>query len=219
MYSKAALVIAVLSQALPAFSVVHEKLAALPAGWSAAAAPDANTAVSFTIGLAQQNLDQLQPKLLAVSTPGNAQYGQHLDVDDVNALFAPTAQTVSAVESWLKSAGISQVNTDGHFINFATTVGTANSLLNTTFLTYKNSGVSKIRATQYSIPDELVSHIDLISPITYFGKTVANVPTFTKTKKDVKSKVTIDASCQTSITPQCVRSSPASIFFFPLTII
>jgi tripeptidyl-peptidase-1 len=207
MHSKAALIAAVLSQALPAFGVVHEQLAALPAGWTAAAAPGANTAVSFTVGLAQQNIDQLQSKLLAVSTPGNAQYGQHLDVDDVNALFAPTAQTVTAVESWLKSAGISQVSTDGHFINFATTVGTANSLLNTTFLTYQNSGLSKIRATQYSIPDDLVNDIDLISPITYFGKTVANIPTFTRTKRGVETKVTIDASCQTSITPQCKQSS------------
>jgi tripeptidyl-peptidase I len=207
MYSKAALVLAALSQALPVFGVVHEKLAALPAGWTVAAAPDASTAISFTIGLAQQNIDQLQSKLLAVSTPGNAQYGQHLDVDDVNAMFAPTAQTISAVEEWLKQGGVSQMTTDGHFINFATTVGTANSLLNTTFLTYKNSGVSKIRATQYSIPDALVNHIDLVSPITYFGKTVANVPTFTKTKtkKDVATQVSVDPVCQTSITPQCIK--------------
>lgn len=210
MYSRAALVLAVLSQALPAFGAVHEKLAALPAGWTAAAAaPDASTAVSFTIGLAQQNIDQLQSKLLAVSTPGNAQYGQHLDVDEVNSMFAPTAQTISAVESWLKASGVSQMTTDGHFINFATTVGTANSLLNTTFLTYKNYGVAKIRATQYSIPDDLVSHIDLISPITYFGKTVANIPTFTrttKTKKDVATQVvSVDPVCHTSITPQCIK--------------
>jgi tripeptidyl-peptidase-1 len=212
MYSKAALVLAVLAQALPAFGAVHEKLAALPAGWTtAAAAPDASTIVSFTIGLAQQNIDQLQSKLLAVSTPGNAQYGQYLDADEVNSIFAPTAQTISAVESWLSAGGISsyKMTPDGQFINFATTVGTANSLLNTTFLSYKNSGVTKIRATQYSIPDDLVSHIDLISPITYFGKTGANIPTFTrttKTKKDVTTQaVSSNHACHTSITPHCIK--------------
>jgi tripeptidyl-peptidase-1 len=201
MYSKAALVLAVLAQALPAFGAVHEKLAALPAGWTtAAAAPDASTIVSFTIGLAQQNIDQLQSKLLAVSTPGNAQYGQYLDADEVNSIFAPTAQTISAVESWLSAGGISsyKMTPDGQFINFATTVGTANSLLNTTFLSYKNSGVTKIRATQYSI-----------SPITYFGKTGANIPTFTrttKTKKDVTTQaVSSNHACHTSITPHCIK--------------
>lgn len=212
MYSKAALVLAVLAQALPAFGAVHEKLAALPAGWTAAAAAlDASTIVSFTIGLAQQNIDQLQSKLLAVSTPGNAQYGQYLDADEVNSIFAPTAQTISAVESWLSAGGVSsyKMTPDGQFINFATTVGTANSLLNTTFLSYKNSGVTKIRATQYSIPDDLVSHIDLISPITYFGKTGANIPTFTrttKTKKDLTTQaVSSNHACHTSITPHCIK--------------
>lgn len=110
----------------------------------------------------------------------------------------------------LKSAGVTQVTTDGHFINFATTVGTANSLLNTTFLTYKNSGVAKIRATQYSVPNDLASHIDLISPITYFGKTVANFATFkkpSKTKRNAETATTVkpEASCTVSITPNCLK--------------
>jgi tripeptidyl-peptidase-1 len=220
MFSKAIFLAAVLSQALPAFAAVHETLRALPTGWAEAAAPHPDTSLNLAIGLTQQNIDQLESKLLAVSTPGNAQYGQHLDADTVNALFAPSADTIAAVETWLKAAGVSQITTDGHFINFATTVGTANSLLNTTFLTYQNSGVSKIRATQYSIPDALVQHIDLVTPVTYFGKTVAQVPTFTRTKKQVETNkrrrddgtsrsenatATVDASCQVSITPKCLK--------------
>ena len=205
MFSKSAICAAVLSHALPALAVVHEQLAALPAGWTEVAAPDASTTVSFSIGLAQQNLDQLQPKLLAVSTPGNAEYGQHLDVDDVSAMFAPTAEANTAVTSWLSSAGISKVSSDGHWVTFASTVGQANSLLNTTFMSYQNSGTTKIRTMEYSIPDDLVNYIDLISPTTYFGKTVANMPTFTKTKKDAPAKRQVDASCQTSITPTCIK--------------
>jgi tripeptidyl-peptidase-1 len=220
MYSKAAFLAAVLSQALPAFAAVQETLRALPVGWAEAAVPHPDTSLNLAIGLTQQNIDQLESKLLAVSTPGNPQYGQHLDADAVNALFAPSAETIAAVEAWLKAAWVSEITTDGHFINFATTVGTANSLLNTTFMTYQNSGVSKIRATQYSIPDALVQHIDLVTPVTYFGKTVAQVPTFTRTKKQVEDNkrrrgdgtwpsenatATIDASCQVSITPKCLK--------------
>lgn len=101
MFSKTALVAALL-QALPAFGVVHEQLTALPVGWTATAAADTSSTVSFTIALTQQNIDQLESKLLSVSTPGSATYGQHMDVDDLEAFFAPTAGASDAVESWLK---------------------------------------------------------------------------------------------------------------------
>jgi len=205
MFSKTALYAAVLSQALPGLAAVHEQLAAVPSGWTEVATPDESTPVSFTIGLAQQNLDQLESKLLSVSTPGGAEYGQHLQAEDVTALFAPTADATSAVQSWLTSAGVKNaLSSDGHWITIATTVGAANKLLNTTFLQYENSGTSKIRTTQYSVPDSLVNYIDLIDPTTYFGKTVAN-RAVTKTKKDAPSKRAVDPSCQTSITPTCVK--------------
>lgn len=114
MFSKAALCAAL---ALPAFAAVHEQLAALPAGWTEVAAPDSNTIMSFSIGLQQQNIDQLESKLMAVSTPGSPQYGQHLDMDDVSALFRPTADSTAAVQSWLTGAGIkNQVSSDGKWV-------------------------------------------------------------------------------------------------------
>ncbi|PQE10437.1 tripeptidyl peptidase A protein [Rutstroemia sp. NJR-2017a BBW] len=203
MISKAVVCAGLLSQALPAYGAVLEKLAAVPSGWTAAA-PDSSAVLTLTVGLAQQNLDQLESKLLAVSTPGNAEYGQHLDADEVNALFAPSAKANSAVTSWLTSAGATNVHSDGSFVTFATTVEKANSLLNTTFKSYSSNGVSKLRTTEYSVPDEIAQYIDLISPTTYFGKTVANVPTITR-RSTPPTKISVDASCQTSITPQCVK--------------
>jgi tripeptidyl-peptidase-1 len=62
-------------------------------------------------------------------------------------------------------------------VTFATTVGNANSLLNTTFMKFENSaaGVSKIRTMQYSVPENLTGYIDLIDPTVFLGKTVAAV--------------------------------------------
>ena len=206
MHPKTAFFAAILSQALPALGAVHEKLAAVPLGWTATkAAPDDSSPITLMVALTQQNIDQLQSRLLAVSTPGNAAYGQHLDIDDVNALFAPTAEANSAVQSWLTNSGVTKVSSDGHYVTFATTVGTANTLLNTTFLTYENSGTQKLRTIEYSIPDDLAKHIDLVTPTTYFGKTVANAPKFSKTTKEVPTKRSVDASCQTIITPQCLK--------------
>lgn len=209
MVSKAILCACLVAQlGLPAFAAVLEQLTALPSGWTEVAAPDDSTTISLSIGLAQQNLDQLETKLLAVSTPGNAEYGQHLDIDDVDSLFAPSAEATVAVTSWLDSVGITTYSTDVHSVNFVTSVEAVNSLLNTTFLTYSNSGVQKIRTMQYSVPDDVSEHIDLISPTVYFGKTVAFKPTYRPTpveKRQNTSPVTIDASCQTSITPTCLK--------------
>jgi tripeptidyl-peptidase-1 len=102
MFTKTAVLAAVLSQALPALGAVHEQVAALPLGWTASSEADTSAPVSFTIALTQQNIDQLETKLMSVSTPGSASYGQHMDVDDLNAFFAPTAGAADAVESWLK---------------------------------------------------------------------------------------------------------------------
>jgi tripeptidyl-peptidase-1 len=44
-------------------------------------------------------------------------------------------------------------------------------MLGTNFNTYTDSaGARKIRTTEYSIPEDLVDHVDLITPTTYFGK-------------------------------------------------
>lgn len=102
MFSKSAILAAVLSHAVPTLAVVHERLAALPTGWTVTGAADVTSTLTFTIALTQQNIAQLESRLLAVSTPGSASYGKYLEHDELNALFAPTAGASSAVESWLK---------------------------------------------------------------------------------------------------------------------
>ena len=212
MIAKAALYAGILSQlGHPVLGALHEQLVEVPAGWTAVGTPDDSATLSLQIGLALQNLDQLEPKLLAVSTPGNEEYGQHLDIDDVNALFAPTAEANTAVLAWLQSAGISNVASDGQWVNFAAPVGTINDLLNTTFLIYENIGGQKIRTTEYSIPDSLSGYIDLISPTTYFGKTTAFIPTVVPTPVEKRqddydsTEVQLAASCYTGITPACLK--------------
>lgn len=220
MFSKTALCAAVLSQALPTLAVIHEQMAAVPAGWTAASAADKSTPVSFTIALMQQNIDQLEAKLMAVSTPGSPFYGQYMDVDDMNAFFAPATGASSAVESWLKSAGVSQsqMSTDGSYVTFATTVGTANSLLNTTFMNFVSAGNTKIRTLQYSIPDDLASYIELIAPTVFLGQTTAAVPTSTrKTKRDrTPTTPSVAAACSTSITPSCLKEMYNTVGYTPL---
>ena len=165
-----------LSLALPTFAAVHEQLAAVPVGWTQVGAPPETDTISLQIALAQQNLDLLDAKILAVSTPGSASYGQYMDGDAVAAMLAPSADASPAVLAWLANAGVTNAYSNGAYVNFSTTVYLANSLLSTTFNYYANAGVQKLRTTEYSVPDDLQSYIDLVTPTTYFGKTVAQIP-------------------------------------------
>jgi tripeptidyl-peptidase-1 len=197
---------------LPALAILHEQLAAVPHGWTLAQEADDSTPITLSVALVQQNLDQLESKLSTVSTPGGAEYGKWLDVDDVNALFPVVSD--SNVVAWLQSNGISTIHRTGSAVNFATTVGTANKLLNTNFAYYSSGTTHKLRTTQYSIPDNLAGDIDLISPTTYFGKTAVAGSIVSFTTKDgvavsstesAPSQVSVDASCQTSVTPPCLK--------------
>lgn len=211
-----------LSLVLPTFAAVHEQLAGVPTGWTQVGSPPETDTLALQIALAQQNVDLLDAKILAVSTPGSASYGQYMDGDAVAAMFAPSADAIPAVLAWLTDAGVTNAYSDGAYVNFSTTVSTANSLLNATFNYYENAGVQKLRTVEYSVPNDLQTYIDLITPTTYFGTTVSQIPTRApwpdrsdKMDRRVRSFVpryfnsttndTVDPSCATLITPTCLK--------------
>jgi tripeptidyl-peptidase I len=170
-------------------AVTIESIGQAPRGWSVANTPSGSTPIVLQIALTMQNLDQLEPKLAAVSTPGNAAYGKYLDLDDINDLFGASEDSFNAVGSWLNSSGISDYKTQGSSIWFKTTVDNANSMLGTQFRTYKDShGAQKIRTTQYSVPDSIRDHVDLIAPTTYFGKSRAERVRKTQAIKAIPQK-------------------------------
>ncbi|KAH8655161.1 peptidase S8/S53 domain-containing protein [Tricladium varicosporioides] len=158
-------------QILPSIAKVLESLSALPRGWIEIATPESHSIIKLSIVLAKQNIDQLESRLLEVSTPGNAEYGKYFDAEIANRLFAPDANASGSVEFWLRNQGIQNITGDGYRLTFQTTVENANKLLNTSFRIYQqtDNGISNMRTTQYSVPNDLVKFIDLITPTTYFG--------------------------------------------------
>lgn len=193
--------------------IVHENIHAVPTDWSHAGAPAPDQTMVLQIALQQQNLNQLESKLYAISTPGNPSYGHFLEGDEVKAMLAPSSDASPAVEAWLKSVGVKQIKSDGEWVTFATTVGTANKLLGTQFNYYESDGITKLRTTEYSLPKDVAQHIDFVTPTTYFGKTTAQLPTIPTMKQSLEprqatnstSNDKIDDSCKTSITPSCLK--------------
>ena len=187
-----------------ALAAIHDRLAIVPHSWTVAGSPDLDQMMTLSIGLQQQNLHQIEPLLYAMSTPGHEDYGKHMTREEVTALLKPTDDANAAVLTWLKDAGVTKLTSDGEWVRFATTVGQANKLLDTNFMYYESDGVTKLRTLQYSIPDSLAQHIDLVTPTTYFGKTAAQAPVLHYSEDQIAARQ-VSASCSSSITPACLK--------------
>lgn len=185
---------------------VHEKLSFVPHGWTEAGPPVGSVTTTFTIAL-QREFEGLEQKLLDLSTPGSPNYGKWLDRDAVEALYPPPPNATSKVVEWLQRNGISNYRVDGAFIDFSADIETVNTVLDASYQLYRNSGVTKIRTLSYSIPDDLQSLVAFVDPGTFFGRVPASpILTPSKTRRvDTPSNTTVDAVCQTSITPKCLN--------------
>ncbi len=117
-------------------------------------------------------------------------------------MFTAPMEAQNNVTSWLQGCGASNIASDGSFVTFTTTVGQANTMLNTTFGLYTNGDAVKLRTMGYSIPDELSEMIDLVAPTTYFGNTKAqrraSAPASNAKRSDL-AKRQLNASCEITI--------------------
>lgn len=101
------------------------------------------------------------------------------------------------------------------WVNLMTTVGRANKMLNTTFAIFASSeGVERIRALQYSVPEEVVNHITMVAPIIRFGQIqrqrsqvleeVAAAESFQAS--EIPSTELNVTACNSTMTPECLRA-------------
>ena len=199
-----------------ALAAVHEKLAAAPNGWSPVVSTKALGSRTFTVAL-KDDLQGLEEKLLDVSTPGSPNYGKFLSKSEVDALFPPSEEGANKVVAWLKGSGISKYRVEGRFVDFDADIATVNRVLNASYQHYQRDGASKLRTLQYSIPDDLQPHVAFVDPGTFFGRLPTGpavqvtptpsqaTPTRRSGQGQLASNTTVSPSCQTSITPSCLK--------------
>ncbi|KFY49119.1 hypothetical protein V495_00707 [Pseudogymnoascus sp. VKM F-4514 (FW-929)] len=192
-----------------------EQLNEVPRGWELVGAAKDATAIKLRLSLKQQNVDKFYEEMLAVSTPDNAKYGQHYEGLELRSLLAPTAETSGTVISWLQDNNITSIADDGDYIVLQTNVGAANKLLSTEFQWFRNADEKTpvLRTLQYSVPDEIASHINFVQPTTRFGgiqklkstvKIVEDGEAVSALKWTPSTSSKVDPACNTSITPTCL---------------
>lgn len=168
--------------------VLHRRDAP-PSGFvNSGAAPDDHV-ISLKLALVQSDLSGLEQKVYAVSTPGNAEYGQHLSKEEVRSgyfftihsrshflkvedLVVPSSESVSAVNDWLASHNLTSqaFSPAGDVRSVNLTVKQANSLLDASYSKFANqkTGSTTIRTLSYSIPADLKPHVNVAYPTTQY---------------------------------------------------
>ncbi|CAJ2502839.1 Uu.00g102330.m01.CDS01 [Anthostomella pinea] len=203
-------------------NVVVESLPKVPMGWRKLRNADPYQVINLRIALEQPHLAEFEQTLYDVSTPQHALYGRHLSREQVRELMKPTKESTAAVLNWLQASGIAQedIEDDGEWINFKTTVFKAAKLLSADFGVYNHVGTDgeRIRTLHYSVPAEVMPHITMVQPTTRFGQLrpqrfeiskvfeQAELPEFFQAAAAVSTQDLNVTFCNTTITPECLRA-------------
>ncbi|KAF4635294.1 hypothetical protein G7Y89_g2815 [Cudoniella acicularis] len=205
----------------PSALTVFESLRETPQGWTKLEKPNPAKRLRLRIALQEPDHELFEKTLFAVSDPKHSSYGQHLKREEVKALVKPRDESTETVLSWLRISGISEsdIDNDGEWINFYVPVSKAEEILNTTFNYWARDGdkpnIKEIRSMQYSVPLSVSSHIVMIQPTTRFGQIMAERSTAfivshaapsTQDSAVAVPSLKLDPSCQTVITPECLRA-------------
>ena len=145
-----------------------------------------------------------------ISTPNHPRYGQHLKRDELKDLIKPEPESTEAILKWLEESGVpsSDVQNDSEWINFMAPVSTAEKMMDTTFKIYQSevrTEVKKIRALQYSVPQAIRSHIDMIQPTTRFGQIRPQSVHIIDKEIVGLEALAVNQTCNTRITPDCLK--------------
>ncbi|KAJ7765700.1 subtilisin-like protein [Mycena metata] len=195
----------------PRTLVVHDRRAAAPAGFVQSGPAPAERILNLRINLAQSDMAGLESALNAASFPDSPLYGEWLSKEQVETFARPTEETTTAVAQWLSDNGIESttLTVAGDWIAFSVPVSKANEMLDTEFsiFTHVDSGKESIRTLEYSLPANLRSHINLVSPTTSFSRPRRSGHLMSVTNAVIPSSdATPAASCNTTITPSCLQA-------------
>lgn len=145
----------------------------VPRSWTLIGPSPKTSLIQLHIGLVQQNPGAIEQHLLEISDPSHARYGKFLTQQEIHALVGPSEESTNLVEEWLRDHGIAEWtrNGAGDVIHCAMEIGKAEELLNTTYSTFRHvedEGVEVQRAMEWSLPEFLHDHVELVQPTTSF---------------------------------------------------
>ncbi|KAJ6616255.1 tripeptidyl peptidase A [Mycena sp. CBHHK59/15] len=202
--------------ALPSGDCEHKvkEIISPPPGWTIHGPAPLDHLIKLRIGLLQPNFHVLEEHLNDISDPYNERYGAYLSKEEVEELVTPHSESVESVNQWLSSHGIRDEeiirSPAGDWLTLRVPVQLVEKILNTKYYVWTKNGEYLVRTTSYSLPTNLHEHIELIQPTTMFGtfKKLSPTPEFVP-------RVTVDASCNTTITITCLKQIYNAVGYTP----
>lgn len=97
-------------------------------------------------------------------------YGKHYTSEEVVDLFAPAAEAVESIRSWLQSSGITaeriSQSANKQWIQFDAKAHEAESLFKTKYHVYEHQGTGNINigCDEYHLPSHVKDHVDYVTP-------------------------------------------------------
>ncbi|TGJ85769.1 hypothetical protein E0Z10_g2978 [Xylaria hypoxylon] len=188
-----------------------EQLFGVPEGWQLQGPAKDSQVIKLQIALQQGDVEGFEQAVLDMSTPTHANYGQHFqDHDEMKRMLLPREESLSSVHAWLKEAGIEDIEEDADWLTFKTTVGVANKALDTQFSWFVSEEAKPrriLRTLEYSVPEGIAEHINLVQPTTRFAAMRANHQTGTEIFEisEISAAAAAD-NCDALITPACLKT-------------
>ncbi|EED84182.1 predicted protein [Postia placenta Mad-698-R] len=194
---------------------VHEARQNVPTGYTATGPASSDTVLSLRVALVQNNIAGLIDALYDVSSPSSPNYGKWLSKTEVEAYVAPKQDSVAAVNSWLSAYGLNAtaLSPAGDWLGIELPVSKANNMLAANFSVFSSTvtGSTTVRTLSYSVPSDLVDHIDLIHPTIIFPdpngakRPVIRVADRTASKTFDDSSPCASVTESGSMTPACLQ--------------
>ncbi|KAI1178412.1 subtilisin-like protein [Nemania sp. FL0916] len=185
-----------------------EQLFDVPEGWKLQGPAEDSQVLKLQIALQQGDAEGFEQAVLDMSTPSHPNYGQHFqEHDEMKRMLLPSQESLASVHSWLKNAGVENVEEDADWVTFKTTVGVANKMLDTQFAWFVSEEAKPrkiLRTLEYSVPEEIADHINLVQPTTRFAALRANHETGTQIF-EIQAAPAAD-NCDALITPACLKT-------------
>ena len=131
--------------------------------------PDAILPMRIALHPNQNARFKAEDWLMAVSDPDSPNFGQFWSQDEVIEAFKPTDESVDAVNSWLSSHGVQEAavthSDNKQWLAFDLQAQQAEEMLKTKYLErVTENGAVEISCDQYSLPEELLAHVDFVKP-------------------------------------------------------
>jgi len=143
-------------------------------GWQMLGRVESFKTLELSFALKQENVEQLEELFWQVSDPDSSLYGKYLTTDQITEMVSPSYETITLVEKWLKSHGVTDCDliANRDYINCRMPCKTAEELLTgSVFYYFRHDKYHKnvIRsASRYYISAYVAEFLDFVGGVHRF---------------------------------------------------